>query len=98
MCRWYEAAKKATGKARLDAMARHLVAGWLNTLERGRGTPCRPLIVRWRCSNEARCGGIGDRINGIQTAFWMVRLAAMFRQDASAAELVFSHGERVAIA
>ena len=54
-------------------MTRHVIAGWLDALERGRGTPCRPLIVRWRCSNEARCGGIGDRINGVQTAFWMVR-------------------------
>ncbi len=54
-------------------MTRHVIAGWLDALGRGRGTPCRPLIVRWRCSNEARCGGIGDRINGVQTAFWMVR-------------------------
>ena len=54
-------------------MTRHVIAGWLDALDRGRGTPCRPLIVRWRCSNEARCGGIGDRINGVQTAFWMVR-------------------------
>ncbi len=54
-------------------MTRHVIAGWLDALARGRGTPCRPRIVRWRCSNEARCGGIGDRINGVQTAFWMVR-------------------------
>ena len=71
--RWYELASRSTGKRRLDYLARHTMAVWLWTLAQRKGTPCMPLIVRWECTTRGHCGGIGDRIKGIQVGFWLVR-------------------------
>ena len=71
--RWYELAKRSTGKQRLDYLACHTMAVWLWTLAQRKGTPCMPLIVQWQCTTHRRCGGIGDRIKGIQVGFWLVR-------------------------
>ena len=75
--RFYDLASRATGKQRLDYLARHTTAVWLWTLAQRRGTPCVPLIVRWQCTAAGgHCGGIGDRIKGIQVGFWLVRMAS----------------------
>jgi hypothetical protein len=57
----------------MDYLARHTMTVWLWTLSRRQGTPCMPLIVRWQCTTAGHCGGIGDRIKGIQVGFWLVR-------------------------
>ena len=72
-CRWYELASRSSGKQRLDYLAHHTLAVWLWTLGKRHGTPCVPLIVRWQCTTHGHCGGIGDRIKGIQVGFWLVR-------------------------
>jgi hypothetical protein len=29
-------------------------------------------VLRFRCTNEARCEGLGDRFVGLNQAFWLV--------------------------
>ena len=48
-------------------------ARWLWVLEQREGTPCVPLVFRHRCAPGISCGGIGDRIKGLQVTFWLVR-------------------------
>jgi len=31
------------------------------------------MLILLQCKNGAHCSGIGDRVKGLQTAFWMVR-------------------------
>ena len=31
------------------------------------------MLILLQCKNNAHCSGIGDRVKGLQTAFWMVR-------------------------
>ena len=42
-------------------------------LEQREGTPCVPLVFRHKCAPGISCGGIGDRLKGLQVAFWLVR-------------------------
>ena len=30
-------------------------------------------MLTMRCSNELKCSGLGDRVKGINTGFWLVR-------------------------
>ena len=74
--RWLKAARRSAGKQRLNNLIQHIINTWLWTLERRQGTPCMPLVITYRCSNDASCGGIGDRIKGQSMAFWMVSVDA----------------------
>ena len=71
--RWLKAAQRSAGKQRLNNLIQHIISTWLWTLDQRKGTPCMPRIITYRCSNDASCGGIGDRIKGQSMAFWMVR-------------------------
>ena len=31
------------------------------------------MIVLLQCAMDSHCSGLGDRVKGLQTAFWMVR-------------------------
>ena len=42
-------------------------------LDQRQGTPCVPLVFRHKCALGISCGGIGDRIKGLQVTFWLVR-------------------------
>lgn len=42
-------------------------------LDQREGTPCVPLVFRHKCATGISCGGIGDRIKGLQVTFWLVR-------------------------
>ena len=71
-CRWLKAAQRSAGKQRLNNLIQHVINTWMWTLDQRQGTPCMPRIITYRCSNDASCGGIGDRIKGQSMAFWMV--------------------------
>jgi hypothetical protein len=77
--RWLKLAQRSAGKQRLAYLIQHIINTWVWTLEQRRGTPCMPLIITYRCSNDASCGGIGDRIKGLSMAFWMVRVGRTWR-------------------
>jgi hypothetical protein len=69
-----KAARRASGKRRLDLLAEHVVDVWLWTLGRGQGTPCQPMVIALHCAPGRHCSGLGDRMKTLQTAFWMVRV------------------------
>ena len=77
--RWLKLAQRSAGKQRLAYLIQHIINTWVWTLDQRRGTPCMPLIITYRCSNDASCGGIGDRIKGLSMAFWMVRVDCTWR-------------------
>ena len=41
------------------------------------GTTCKPMLVLLQCAKDGHCSGIGDRVKGLQTAFWMVRFICL---------------------
>jgi len=79
--RWLKAAQRSAGKQRLNNLIQHIINTWLWTLEQRQGTPCMPRVITYRCSNDASCGGIGDRIKGQSMAFWMVRCCSYYTAD-----------------
>ena len=53
-------------------LANHVVDVWLWTLAKAQGTPCQPMVIALHCAPGRHCSGVGDRMKGLQTAFWMV--------------------------